>query len=192
MKVCRLCTASASLTYHYMWLSWAFDDIDQTLFTTILPALVLRLRQFTAFTMCCLLGSQRSSRRNNRRAPRSFPKTTPKPPASLRPPISNELRNVQPNCPLFSPNFPAELRIRIYEDVLGDRHRVTHIIPFDDQSNRVGRRRCTDASCSGPTWQHKCFGTWLEDQGSSRKRTFTFYSSDQLLALPLSCHRMCV
>lgn len=132
------------------------------------------------------------SLRSNRRAQRPPPTNSPKPQAPLRPPISQEPRNEQTKCSLFSPNFPAELRISIYEAVLGDRHRFMHVIPFDDQSNRVGRRRCEDTACEGPTWQHKCFGTWLERQGSSRKRNFTFHSSDQMLALLLSCHRMCV
>ncbi|KAF2463883.1 uncharacterized protein BDR25DRAFT_272402 [Lindgomyces ingoldianus] len=128
--------------------------------------------------------------RSNRRAQCPPPTNSPKPQAPLRPPISREPRNEQTKCPLFSPNFPAELRISIYEAVLGDRHRFMHVIPFDDESNRVGRRRCEDMACEGPTWQHKCFGTWLERRRSSRKRKFTFHSSDQILALLLSCHRI--
>ncbi|KAF1962962.1 hypothetical protein CC80DRAFT_461435 [Byssothecium circinans] len=130
------------------------------------------------------------SRRSSRRTRHPPPTNPPKPQAPLRPPISQEPRNEQTKCPLFSPNFPAELRISIYEAVLGDQDRFMHVIPFDDESNRVGRRRCEDTACKGPTWQHRCFGTWLERQGSSRIRKYTFHSSDQLLALLLSCHRI--
>jgi hypothetical protein len=115
-----------------------------------------------------------------------------KPQAPLRPPISLQLRNEQAQCPLFSSRFPAELRVSIYEALLGDAERLMHIIPFDDSSGRVGRRRCADAESEGPTWQHKCFGTYLHMNGSARKRQMTFESNDKLMALLLSCHRMYV
>ncbi|KAH4227128.1 hypothetical protein HBI06_105060 [Parastagonospora nodorum] len=121
---------------------------------------------------------------------RSLPTNPPKPRFLPRSPISQELRNEQAECPLFSPKFPAELRLSIYEAVLGDMHRFTHVIPFDDKSNRVGRRRCKDIACEGPTWQHTCFGAWLSDEGSTRNQEYTFYSRDQLLNLLLSCHRI--
>jgi hypothetical protein len=123
---------------------------------------------------------------------RSLPTNPPKPRFLPRSPTSQELRNEQAECPLFSLKFPAELRLSIYEAVLGDMHRFTHVIPFDDKSNRVGRRRCKDTACEGPTWQHTCFGAWLSDDGSTRNQEYTFYSRDQLLNLLLSCHRMSV
>ncbi|KAH3964650.1 hypothetical protein HBH70_126260 [Parastagonospora nodorum] len=138
------------------------------------------------FTICCSMLFQPTGRRRDRS--RLLPRNPPKRQYSPRPPISQELRNEQAKCPLFSPNFPAELRLSIFEDVLGDKHRLMHVIPFDDQSGYVGRQRCIDTACEGPTWQHKCFGVWLS--GSSRRRVYTFNSRSQLLALLLSCHRI--
>ncbi|KAH3914110.1 hypothetical protein HBH56_098890 [Parastagonospora nodorum] len=140
------------------------------------------------FTICCSTFFQPTGRRRDRS--RLLPRNPPKRQHPPRPPISQEMRNEQAECPLFSPNFPAELRLSIYEAVLGDQHRLMHVIPFDDQSNRVGRRRCIDTAFEGPTWQHKCFGTWLERETSSRRRDYTFYSCDRYLALVLSCHRI--
>lgn len=90
--------------------------------------------------------------------PRPLPKNLPKLQYPPRPPISQDQRKEQVECPLFNPNFPAELRLIIYEAILGDEHRLMHVIPFDDQSNYVGRKRCIDTECEGPTWQHRCFG----------------------------------
>jgi hypothetical protein len=115
----------------------------------------------------------------------------PKKPQNLQyTPISPQLRNKQSQAPLFSLNFPAELRLAIYEAVLGDQYRLMHIIPFDDGSGSVGRQRCEDEDCANPTWQHKCFGTWLEINGSALVRARTFPSQDKLLALLLTCHRV--
>ena len=107
-------------------------------------------------------------------------------------PISLQLRNEQVQSPLFSSNFPVELRLGIYEAVLGDQSRLMHIIPDDDGSGSVGRQRCEDPDCDNPTWQHRCFGIWLEQNGSTRVRQRTFPSQDKLLALLLTCHRMYV
>jgi hypothetical protein len=121
------------------------------------------------------------------------PTNSPKPQFPPRPPISTEPRNPQKNCPLFGPNFPAELRIKIYEAVLGDSDQFMHIVPFDDQSNRVGRRRCDNTNgYELPTFQHSCFGAVLTPNKLSHYQEFEFWSCDRLLALLLTCHRMWV
>ncbi|ORY11550.1 hypothetical protein BCR34DRAFT_325393 [Clohesyomyces aquaticus] len=107
-----------------------------------------------------------------------------------KPPVSLEPRNEQTQSWLFGSRFPAELRIAIYEAVLGDPNLLMHIIPFDDFSERVGRQRCEDAESAGPTWQHTCFGTRLEINPASIVRKSEFWSDDKLLALLLSCHRI--
>jgi hypothetical protein len=115
----------------------------------------------------------------------------PKPQWLPRPPISTEPRNPQKTCPFFRPNFPAELRIKIYEAVLGDSDRFMHVIPFDDQSNRVGRRRCDNIHGDElPTWQHSCFGNVLTANKLSSRQRYEFWSDDRLLAFLLTCHRM--
>jgi hypothetical protein len=127
----------------------------------------------------------------HRRSARTLPVTPPKPHYPPSPPISTELRNPQKECPLFSPNLPAELRIQIYEAVLGDSDRLMHVIPFNDHSNRVGRRRCDNTNpCDGPTWQHSCFGIVLSPNKHSSLHYRVFESDDQLLALLMTCHRM--
>ncbi|EAT79525.1 hypothetical protein SNOG_13198 [Parastagonospora nodorum SN15] len=82
------------------------------------------------FTICCSTFFQPTGRRRDRS--RLLPRNPPKRQHPPRPPISQEMRNEQAECPLFSPNFPAELRLSIYEAVLGDQHRLMHVIPFDD------------------------------------------------------------
>ncbi|KAF2681458.1 hypothetical protein K458DRAFT_309321, partial [Lentithecium fluviatile CBS 122367] len=59
------------------------------------------------------------------------PKDRPKPPISLQP------RNQQSQSPLFGPQFPAELRVIIYESVLGHPTRLMHVVPFDDYSKPI-------------------------------------------------------
>ncbi|KAF1954804.1 hypothetical protein CC80DRAFT_549985 [Byssothecium circinans] len=127
----------------------------------------------------------------------SKPRRTPQPPSNppkpryrARPPISRKPRNQQVQCPLFNPSFPAELRIQVYEAALGDNERLMHVIPFDDNSNRVGRQRCKDTNSERLVWQHECFGTLLLNGGSSRRRQFEFWADDRLLALLLTCHRI--
>jgi hypothetical protein len=135
--------------------------------------------------ICFLMPKPRQS---SQRPQRTNP---PKPQWPPRPPISIEPRNPQKSCPLFSPNFPAELRIKIYEVVLGDSDRFMHVIPFDDQSNRVGRRRCDNFHDDKlPTWQHSCFGRELSPNKHSCRYCFEFYSDDRLLAFLLTCHRV--
>lgn len=129
---------------------------------------------------------------NKRWRPRPLPRKPLKPDVPQRPPISLEPRSLQEQCPLFGPRFPAELRVKIYEAALGVLDRLLHIIPFDDQSNRVGRRRCEDTAYGGPTSQHRCLGTWLSPKRTSRTRVFEFWPEDRLLACLLTCHRMCV
>jgi hypothetical protein len=118
-------------------------------------------------------------------------KNPPKPHWPPHPPISTKSRNPQQECPLFSPNFPAELRIKIYEAALGDSDRFMHVIPFDDESNRVGRRRC-DNTHDGelPTWQHSCFGRKLAPDKRTCWHGCEFWSEDRLLAFLLTCHRV--
>ena len=129
----------------------------------------------------------KSSKR--RRTPQD-PSNPPKPKYHARPPISHEPRNQQVQCPLFSPSFPAELRIQIYKAALGDDERFMHVIPFDDKSYRVGRQRCIDADSQRPVWQHECLGTELLNGGTSRRQKFEFWADDRLLALLVTCHRM--
>ena len=114
------------------------------------------------------------------------------PPAVQRPPISQQLRNPQTQSPLFGSNFPAELRLMVYEAVLGDAERLMHVIHFRDGSNRVGRQRCEDVESNGPTWQHRCFGTYMTDNGNTLRRRHVFKTNDSFMAILLSCHRMYV
>lgn len=133
------------------------------------------------------------SRRRERR--HYIPRSPPKPVAPQRPPIPLEPRGEQAQSPLFGPHFPVELRIIIYEAVLGDPNRLMHIVPYDDGSRYVGRRRCRDWTANDlPTWQHRCFGTFIITHGHvrARRRETMFGSGDWLLALLLSCHRMYV
>jgi hypothetical protein len=140
----------------------------------------------------CILAMGQTKKRDKRWSPPQI-RNPPKPHYPPRPPISTEPRNQQRECPLFSPNFPAELRIKIYEAALGDSGRFMHVLPFDDQSNRVGRRRCDNIHESGgPTFQHSCFGRWLTPDKLYCERIFEFHSDDRLLALLLACHRMYV
>jgi hypothetical protein len=130
---------------------------------------------------------------NKRRSPPPWPKNSPKAQAPSRPPISTKPRNPQKECPLFSPTFPAELRLKIYEAAIGNPDRYMHVIPFDDQSNRVGRRRCDNIHESGgPTFQHSCFGQWLTSDKLYSQRIYEFWSGDRILALVTVCHRMYV
>lgn len=117
----------------------------------------------------------------------AYPETFKDPPKSL---ISLQPRNEQAQSPLFGARFPAELRIIVYETVLGDPSRLLHLILFNDETGRVGHRRCEDQAHAGPTWQHRCFGTYLTMGISGRAVETFFYSNDKLLALLLSCHRM--
>ncbi|KAF1999856.1 hypothetical protein P154DRAFT_522939 [Amniculicola lignicola CBS 123094] len=109
------------------------------------------------------------------------------------PPMSH-----QEQSPLFA-QLCIEIRLLIYEAVLGDPQRYMHI-----RSNIRHRRkqkkqkrpertvahfRCTDMESPFPTWQHKCFGEeWRVDPGRwsgvAIARTET---DDKLLALLLTC-----
>lgn len=117
---------------------------------------------------------------------------SPKPRAPPCSPIDPNPRISQFQLTLFSPHFPVQLRLQVYELVLGDITRLMHIIPFDDGSNRLGRRRCGDVNIKAPTWQHRCFETWVQRERSARVRQQSFRSSDRLLALCLSCRMMFV
>jgi hypothetical protein len=141
-----------------------------------------------AFCCCCCMRRPRG-RHQPTDLDLDMPTNPPKPNFPRRTPISLQPRNEQTQSPFFSRNFPAELRVVIYEAVLGDSSRLTHIIPFNDGSGYVGRRRCEEPSFSGPTWQHKCFGAY---QSNDRARWGTFDSDDNLLSIILSCHRMYV
>jgi hypothetical protein len=150
----------------------------------------------TSFIMCydlvwCMIGHSQRKRERRRLARSAMDRNPPKPHYPPRPSISTEPRNPQRQCPLFSPNFPAELRIQIYEAVLGDPNRFMHVIPFNDHSNWVGRRRCNNTNArDGPTFQHSCFGIVISSNRLSTQQMSVFESDDQLLALPLTCHRM--
>ncbi|KAF2635432.1 hypothetical protein P280DRAFT_473832 [Massarina eburnea CBS 473.64] len=130
------------------------------------------------------------SRRDHRLRYQRPKKVSRKPQVPPKPPISLELRNQQAQSPLFGSWFPAELRIAIYEAVLGDLTRLTHIVPFSDGSERVGRRRCLDTGCEYPTWQHRCFDKWWIRRGNGARREVVVWSSDKLLSMLLSCHRI--
>ncbi|KAF2492917.1 hypothetical protein BU16DRAFT_564219 [Lophium mytilinum] len=105
--------------------------------------------------------------------------------APLKPPITLSPCHDQAQSPLFGKRFPAELRIAIYEAVLGDPVRLMHIVPHEDGSKRVGHRRCIELDCPYPTWQHKCFGKYEDERGMHHRRTPQTH--DKLLSLLVSC-----
>ncbi|KAF2653294.1 hypothetical protein K491DRAFT_718128 [Lophiostoma macrostomum CBS 122681] len=119
--------------------------------------------------------------------PYKFPKNPRKPKYRRKPPISLQPRNEQIQSLLFGPRFPAELRVVIYEHVLGDSSRLMHIIAYKDSSGYVGRRRCEDVDFAGPMWQHDCFKSY---HSKDPARQGTFDSEDNLLSIILSCHRI--
>lgn len=116
----------------------------------------------------------------------------PRPPAPRRPPIALHPRHDQLQSPLFSTGFSAELRILIYEAVLGDPVRPMHIVPYEDGSKRVGHYRCEDMGSPYPTWQHKCFGIWHDEVRRARCYRPMPYTNDEMLAFLLSCRLMYV
>lgn len=92
--------------------------------------------------------------------------------------------NAQPQSLLFR-KLSIELRIIVYQAVLGDLARYTHIFQLLDGSGLIGHVRCYDVQSLFPTWQHKCFGYRREGQLTVLK--LVPRSEDKLLALLLTC-----
>jgi hypothetical protein len=108
------------------------------------------------------------------------------------------IMNPQLQSPLFG-KLSAELRILIYQYVLGDPERYMHICfnmrqtEFDKRVRPVAHFRCIDMDSPFPTWQHACFGQTLKDTPHyfPVQRVIT-ETDDKLLALLLTCRLMCV
>lgn len=108
--------------------------------------------------------------------------------------ISLHSIDAQHQSPLFG-KLSAELRILIYEAVLGDPVRPMHIVPCNDWDvvpvkQLVAHQRCIDMDSAYPMWQHKCFLWYMEDGHQTLQNRPC--STDKLLALLLSCRRMYV
>jgi hypothetical protein len=104
----------------------------------------------------------------------------------------------QLQSPLFG-RLSAELRVSIYEAVLGDPERFLHIClnKKNKKMRRVAHWQCTEMDSPFPTWQHYCFGgePSLDEEGRPtgrlKFRPITI-TDDQLLAILLSCRIMYV
>ncbi|KAF2728671.1 hypothetical protein EJ04DRAFT_90986 [Polyplosphaeria fusca] len=112
----------------------------------------------------CIFNFRRKQRphdRNNPRATYDCYPARPRPPPSTTA-LSHGPVHDQMQSPLVG-RLPKELRIVIYEIVLGD-DRLTHIDPYRDNSEdrleRAGHRRCVEEDSLFPTWQHCCFAPW--------------------------------
>lgn len=153
-----------------------------------------------AFKCGCLSFSNGRPSRETRRSLITLPKNVSKPQLPPGPPISRTARNEQVSCLLFKPDFPLEMRNMIYEAVLGDPNILMHIIPFEDGSNRVGRRRCYPPDYDGGYGRgprrHICYDDYLRSlyycEPPKLVEEYEAHCRDQLLALVLTCHRMYV
>ncbi|KAF2855527.1 hypothetical protein T440DRAFT_550918 [Plenodomus tracheiphilus IPT5] len=101
-------------------------------------------------------------------------------------PAATPLSQLEP--PLFG-KLSAELRVAVFEYVLGDEVLPLHVVPYDDRSGRVGYQRCYDGDCRLPMWQHRCFGWW---QGTDESDTQVCHmvggwNREKLLALSMTC-----
>lgn len=100
----------------------------------------------------------------------------------------------QLQCPLFE-KLSAELRLFIYEFVLGDHTRLLHICKNLDSRRSVAHYRCTDTDSPYPTWQHACFGEErivVPGKYSSLHSRANTETDDNLISLLLTCRRMYV
>jgi hypothetical protein len=85
----------------------------------------------------------------------------------------------------------TELRLLIYEEVLADPDRLLHFLhinPLGGRPKKLGHWRCEDPHSKSLTWQHACFGMWIE--GESQCIREASYTNSDLISLLLTCRLM--
>jgi hypothetical protein len=115
---------------------------------------------------------------------KTVPPTEPDgPPPSY---VMTEPANAQRQCTLFNV-LSADVRMLIYEAVLSDPGRLLHVTFYNGAQKRkgMGHWRCVDEESPYPTWQHKCFGLWVEGNRGHRRREPR--SNSNLVSLLLAC-----
>lgn len=94
---------------------------------------------------------------------------------------------------IFFKMCPIEVRLLIYGAALVDSVRLLHVLhttPTKGSTKKIGHWRCENPDNAYPTWQHECFGAWVE--GSTRFIRDAQYTNGDLMSLLLTCRRMYV
>lgn len=100
--------------------------------------------------------------------------------------------HAQTQSPFFA-KLPAEIRLLIYEAFLVGPGHLLHVLYATAEGpelESMGHWQCEDTHNPHPTWQHKCFGTSVEN-GHQVIRTATNTNSN-LLALLRTCRSVLV
>jgi hypothetical protein len=98
----------------------------------------------------------------------------------------------QKQCLLFG-KLSAEVRLLIYKEVLADPQRLLHFLHFTYTIGRpakLGHWRCADVHSPLVTWQHVCFGVWIE--GNAQHIRHACHTNSDLISLLLACSLMSV
>jgi hypothetical protein len=72
--------------------------------------------------------------------------------------------HTQRKCLLFQ-LLSADVRLLIHEAILTTPGRLLHIVPYRGTNKKrgMGHWHCVDELSPYPTWQHRCFGSWEEE-----------------------------
>jgi hypothetical protein len=110
--------------------------------------------------------------------------------AGSRPDLPRGSPIAQKQCDLFG-KLSAEVRLLIYEAALADADRLLHFLhatPTRGRPKKLGHWRCDGLDSPYLTWQHPCFGLWIEP-GVQYTRNASHTNSD-LMSLLLTCRLM--
>jgi hypothetical protein len=85
---------------------------------------------------------------------------------------------------------PKDVRLMIHELVLSDPTRFLHIVSYRGTKCKahMGNWRCDDEASQFPTWQHRCFGEWADENGKQQR--WEPRSNGSLVSWLLTCRSL--